>query len=114
MNVTNLTTHNINMMDASHAIRTKIPPSGKILDIAVNRKHWATPEQLQIEDIEYSIENLPEEIPDHFYIIDYTKLLILKSKTDRTDFIAPDYTNHGVRNFGKIVGILKLTRITNV
>jgi hypothetical protein len=106
----NLTPHKVTVYDSKgEKIIAEIPPSGLVARVAVTSKIIGEVAGIPVRKAEYGeIENLPDPMPDTYYIVSTVVLIALKEKgIHRSDVISPDTNlDSAVRDSeGRIVGV---------
>jgi hypothetical protein len=108
---TNLTPHEIVILDDQNNVIAKIPPSGLVARVETKEELVAEINGIPVYKVSYgNIQGLPEPEPNTVFIVSTLILAALKEKgIERKDVVAPNTnpSKHGaVRDpSGKIVGV---------
>ena len=108
---TNLTPHEIVILDDQNDILLRVPPSGMIAKVDVTEELVAEINDIPVYKVCYgNIQGLPEPEPGTVYIVSIVVLSALKEKgIERKDVVAPNTnpSKHGaVRDSkGQIIGV---------
>jgi hypothetical protein len=106
----NLTPHKITVYDSKgERVIAEIPPSGLVARVSTVSRVVGEVAGIPVRKTEYGeIENLPDPMPDTYYIVSTVVLIALKEKgIHRSDVISPDTNpDSAVRDSeGRIVGV---------
>jgi hypothetical protein len=106
----NLTPHKITVYDSKgEKIITEIPPSGLVARVSTVSRVVGEIAGIPVRRVEYGeIENLPDPMPDTYYVVSTVVLIALREKgIRRSDVISPDTNpDSAVRDSeGRIVGV---------
>ena len=106
----NLTPHKVTVYDSKgEKVIAEIPPSGMVARVAVTSKIIGEVAGIPIRKAEYGeIENLPDPMPDTYYIVSTVVLIALREKgIHRPDVISPDTNPDSVirDSEGRIIGV---------
>jgi hypothetical protein len=106
----NLTPHKVTIYSSDgKKIIAEIPPSGLVARVTVTSKIIGEVAEIPIRKAEYGeIENLPDPMPDTYYIVSTVVLIALREKgIHRPDVISPDTNPDSVIRDpeGRIIGV---------
>jgi hypothetical protein len=106
----NLTPHKVTIYSRDgEKVIAEIPPSGMVARVAVTSKTIGEVAGIPIRKAEYGeIENLPDPMPDTYYIVSTVVLIALREKgIHRPDVLAPDTNPDSVIRDpeGRVIGV---------
>jgi hypothetical protein len=106
----NLTPHKVTVYDLEgKKVIAEIPPSGMVARVAVTSRIVGEIAGIPVRKAEYGeIENLPDPMPDTYYVVSTVVLIALREKgINRPDVIAPDTNPDSViRDLeGRVIGV---------
>jgi hypothetical protein len=106
----NLTPHKVTVYDLEgKKVIAEIPPSGMVARVAVTSRIVGEIAGIPVRKTEYGeVENLPDPMPDTYYVVSTVVLIALKEKgIHRPDVIAPDTNPDSVirDSEGRVIGV---------
>jgi hypothetical protein len=106
----NLTPHKVTVYDLEgKKVIAEIPPSGMVARVSTVSRVVGEIAGIPVRKTEYGeIENLPDPMPDTYYVVSTVVLIALKEKgIHRPDVIAPDTNPDSVirDSEGRVIGV---------